>query len=99
MKAKDYYEHLGLRPRPCSSEPSRCGRKNEGIYYCRYCVDQRYSTGVSATFRSHLFKVDGIEVEAAEHPVKRQRDRLIQDAFAKAGEMHVASGWLERRSP
>ncbi|CEJ83175.1 Putative TPR repeat protein [[Torrubiella] hemipterigena] len=75
---------------PTGLEPSRCGRKNEKIYYCRYCINPTYSTSVSTTFRNHLFKVHDIEVEAAEHPVKRQRDRLIQDAFAKAGEVHAA---------
>ncbi|OBS17625.1 hypothetical protein FPOA_11942 [Fusarium poae] len=56
---------------PLNSEPSRCGRKNEKIYYCMHCIH-------------------GIELEAHEHPIKKRRDRLIQDAFAKAGDMHAA---------
>ncbi|UNI14795.1 hypothetical protein JDV02_001391 [Purpureocillium takamizusanense] len=49
-----------------------------------------YSTTVSTTFRHHLFKVHGIELDAHNHPVKKQRDSLIQDAFAKAGEVSAA---------
>lgn len=69
---------------PYNSEPERCHRKNERIYYCRHCNDPPYSSAVSTTFRHHLFKVHGIELEAQEHPIKRQRDLLIQDAFTKA---------------
>lgn len=74
---------------PVDSEPARCGRRNEKIYYCKHCQDPTYSTTVSTTFRNHLLKVHGIELEAHEHPVKKQRDCLIQDAFAKAGEVHA----------
>src|ERR1700754_3248571 len=49
---------------PRSAEPIRCGRKNERIYYCAYCNDPSYSTVVSTTFRHHLLKVHGIELEA-----------------------------------
>jgi hypothetical protein len=41
---------------PLISEPSRCGRKNEKIYYCMYCASLTYSTTVSTTFRNHLLK-------------------------------------------
>ncbi|KAG8665116.1 uncharacterized protein FPOAC1_013094 [Fusarium poae] len=62
---------------PLNSEPSRCGRKNEKIYYCMHCIH-------------------GIELEAHEHPIKKRRDRLIQDAFAKAGDMHAAKQLAKR---
>lgn len=75
---------------PVDSEPARCGRRNEKIYYCKHCEDPTYSTTVSTTFRNHLLKVHGIELEVHEHPVKKQRGCLIQDAFAKAGEVHAA---------
>ncbi|KAJ0139804.1 Uncharacterized protein HZ326_17300, partial [Fusarium oxysporum f. sp. albedinis] len=55
---------------PLNSEPSRCGRKNEKIYYCMHCVSPTYSTTVSTTFRNHLLKIHGIELEAHEHPIK-----------------------------
>lgn len=71
---------------PQDSEPVRCPRKNEKIYYCMHCTDPVYSTTVSTTFRHHLFKVHGIELDAQDHPIKKQRNSLIQDAFAKAGE-------------
>lgn len=44
---------------------------------------------MSTTFRHHLLKVHGIELEAELHPIKRQRDNLIQDAFTKA--RHIAA--------
>ncbi|PCD22033.1 hypothetical protein AU210_010943 [Fusarium oxysporum f. sp. radicis-cucumerinum] len=81
---------------PLNSEPSRCGRKNEKIYYCMHCVSPTYSTTVSTTFRNHLLKTHGIELEAHEHPIKKRRDRLIQDAFAKAGEVHAAKQLAKR---
>jgi hypothetical protein len=81
---------------PLNSEPSRCGRKNEKIYYCMHCVSPTYSTTVSTTFRNHLLKIHGIELEAHEHPIKKRRDRLIQDAFAKAGEVHAAKQLAKR---
>ncbi|RKK06589.1 hypothetical protein BFJ65_g18487 [Fusarium oxysporum f. sp. cepae] len=81
---------------PLNSEPSRCGRKNEKIYYCMHCVSPTYSTTVSTTFRNHLLKTHGIELEAHEHPIKKRRDRLIQDAFAKAGDMHAAKQLAKR---
>ncbi|KAJ0126239.1 Uncharacterized protein HZ326_30653, partial [Fusarium oxysporum f. sp. albedinis] len=81
---------------PLNSEPSRCGRKNEKIYYCMHCVSPTYSTTVSTTFRNHLLKIHGIELEAHEHPIKKRRDRLIQDAFAKAGDMHAAKQLAKR---
>ncbi|KKO99132.1 hypothetical protein THAR02_08766 [Trichoderma harzianum] len=43
-------------------------------------------TTVSTTCRHHLFKIHGIELDAQDHPIKKQRNSLIQDAFAKAGE-------------
>jgi hypothetical protein len=70
---------------PKDSEPPRCARKNEKIYYCKYCVDPTYSTTVSTTFRHHLLNTHGIELDTNEHPIKKQRDSLIKDAFAKAG--------------
>lgn len=51
-----------------------------------HCIDPAYSTTVSTTFRHHLFKIHGIELDAQDHPIKKQRNSLIQDAFAKAGE-------------
>ncbi|KJZ67979.1 hypothetical protein HIM_12633 [Hirsutella minnesotensis 3608] len=55
-----------------------------------HCINPTYSTTVSTTFRHHLFKVHGIELDAHDHPVKKQRDSHIQDAFAKAGEVSAA---------
>ncbi|KAG7403397.1 hypothetical protein Forpe1208_v016448 [Fusarium oxysporum f. sp. rapae] len=75
---------------PQNLEPARCPRKNEKIYYCMHCIDPTYSTTVSTTFRHHLCKVHGIELDSHDHPVKKQRDSLIQDAFAKAGEVSAA---------
>ncbi|OBS15926.1 hypothetical protein FPOA_27978 [Fusarium poae] len=40
--------------------------------------------------------IHGIELEAHEHPIKKRRDRLIQDAFAKAGDMHAAKQLAKR---
>jgi hAT family C-terminal dimerisation region len=74
---------------PRSSEPARCARRNEKIYYCKYCVDPTYSTTVSTTFRYHLLSIHGIELEASEHPIKKQRNSLIKDAFAKAGVVNI----------
>lgn len=74
---------------PKESEPTRSGRKNEKIYYCKHCTDPTYSTTVSTSFRYHLQTIHGIELETIEHPVKRQRDGLIKDAFAKAGEVNT----------
>lgn len=74
---------------PRDSEPVRCARKNEKIYYCKHCVNPTYSTTVSTTFRHHLLRVHGIELEANEHPIKKRRDNLIKDAFAKAGEINT----------
>lgn len=74
---------------PKGSEPARCGPKNEKIYYCKHCTDPTYSTTVSTSFRYHLLTVHRIELETNEHPVKRQRDGLIKDAFAKAGEINT----------
>lgn len=68
-----------------ASEPSRCARRNEKIYYCKYCISPAYSTTVSTTFRHHLLSTHGIELDTNEHPIKKQRDSLIKDAFAKAG--------------
>ncbi|KAG7415018.1 hypothetical protein Forpi1262_v016824 [Fusarium oxysporum f. sp. raphani] len=75
---------------PQNLEPARCPCKNEKIYYCMHCIDPTYSTTVSTTFRHHLCKVHGIELDSHDHPVKKQRDSLIQDAFAKAGEVSAA---------
>ncbi|PCD42766.1 hypothetical protein AU210_005291 [Fusarium oxysporum f. sp. radicis-cucumerinum] len=61
-----------------------------------HCVSPTYSTTVSTTFRNHLLKTHGIELEAHEHPIKKRRDRLIQDAFAKAGEVHAAKQLAKR---
>ncbi|KAG6980237.1 hypothetical protein FocnCong_v009850 [Fusarium oxysporum f. sp. conglutinans] len=61
-----------------------------------HCVSPTYSTTVSTTFRNHLLKIHGIELEAHEHPIKKRRDRLIQDAFAKAGEVHAAKQLAKR---
>lgn len=55
-----------------------------------HCVKPPYSTTVSTTFRKHLFNIHGIQLDAHEHPIKKQRDSLIQDALAKAGEAHAA---------
>jgi hypothetical protein len=84
---------------PLNSEPSRCGRKNDKIYYryCMHCASPTYSTTVSTTFRNHLLKIHGIELEAHEHPIKKRRDCLIQDAFAKAGEVHAAKQLAKRK--
>jgi len=41
-------------------------------------------------FRRHLLKIHGIELIAHDHPIKKRRDNLIQDAFAKAGEVNTA---------
>ncbi|KJZ69425.1 hypothetical protein HIM_11198 [Hirsutella minnesotensis 3608] len=81
---------------PRDSEPARCSRKNEKIYYCMHCPDPPYRTTVSTTFRNHLLKNHGIELQTDEHPIKRQRDTLIQDAFAKAGEMSAAKRSMEQ---
>jgi hypothetical protein len=75
---------------PQNSEPARCPRKNEKIYYYIHCRDPTYSTTVSTTFRRHLLKTHGIELVTHDHPIKKQRDNLIQDAFAKAGEVNTA---------
>ncbi|KAF4334808.1 ribonuclease H [Fusarium beomiforme] len=40
--------------------------------------------------------IHGIELEVHEHPIKKRRDRLIQDAFAKAGEVHAAKQLAKR---
>ena len=75
---------------PQDPEPVRCARKNERIYYCKHCINPIYSTTVSTTtFHNHLFKVHGIELEASEHPIEKQRDNIIKDAFAKAGEVNA----------
>lgn len=55
---------------PTGSEPARCARKDEKIYYCKYCVDPPYSTTVSTTFRYHLLNTHGNELDPHEHPVK-----------------------------
>lgn len=60
-----------------------------------HCIDPTYSTTVSTTFRHHLFKVHGIELDALDHPIKKQRNSLIQDAFAKAGEMSATRHLLK----
>ncbi|OAA34140.1 transposase-like protein [Beauveria brongniartii RCEF 3172] len=75
---------------PQDAEPARCPRKDEKIYYCMHCRDPTYSTTVLTTFRRHLLKAHGIELSAPDHPIKRQRDNLIQDAFAKAGEVNAS---------
>ncbi|KAF4311338.1 hypothetical protein GTA08_BOTSDO13153 [Botryosphaeria dothidea] len=82
--------------RPQGSEPERGGQKKDLVFYCKYCVSPSYSTYVSTTFRNHLLKVHSIEVECSEaHPVKRARDSLLKDAFAKAG--HVNAVKLQMR--
>ncbi|KJZ68464.1 hypothetical protein HIM_12140 [Hirsutella minnesotensis 3608] len=81
---------------PRDSEPARCSRKNEKIYYCMHCTDPAYCTTVSATFRNHLLKTHGIELQTDENPIKRQRNTLIQDAFPKAGEMRAAKRSMEQ---
>lgn len=75
---------------PRNSEPARCPRKKEKIYCCIHCRDPTYSTTISTTFRRHLLKTHGIELVTHDHPIKKQRDNLIQDAFAKAGEVNTA---------
>lgn len=75
---------------PKDSEPARSARKNEKIYYCKHCINPAYSTTVSTTFRYHLNNIHGIELDTNEHPVKKQRDSLIKDAFAKAGAVSIA---------
>lgn len=72
------------------TEPARCARRNEKFYYCMYCVSPSYSTTVSTTFRKHLLNTHDIQLDAQDHPIKKKRDSLIQDAFAKAGEIQVA---------
>ena len=72
---------------PQDTEPTRSARKNERIYYCKHCISPAYSTTVSTTFRHHLIKVHSIQLETKEHPIKKQRDSLIKDAFAKAGDI------------
>lgn len=75
---------------PQGSEPVRSGKKNERVYYCKYCVNPFYSTLVSTTFRNHLLKEHHIELESAElHPIKKARDSLLKDAFAKAGKINT----------
>ncbi|KAM3562094.1 hypothetical protein MY1884_002000 [Beauveria asiatica] len=37
-----------------------------------------------------IYYSHGIELSAPDHPIKRQRDNLIQDAFAKAGEVNAS---------
>ncbi|KJZ69575.1 hypothetical protein HIM_11037 [Hirsutella minnesotensis 3608] len=81
---------------PRNSEPARCSRKNEKIYYCMHCTDPAYSTTVSTTFRNHLLKNHGIDLQADDHPIKKQRNTLIQDAVAKAGEMSAAKRSIEQ---
>ncbi|EKG09170.1 transposase-like protein, partial [Macrophomina phaseolina MS6] len=82
--------------RPQSSEPERGGQKKDLVFYCKYCVSPSYSTYVSTTFRNHLLKVHSIEVKCSEaHPVKRARNSLLKDAFAKAG--HVNTVKLQMR--
>ncbi|EJP61990.1 uncharacterized protein BBA_09038 [Beauveria bassiana ARSEF 2860] len=87
---------------PAGSEPSRCGRKNEKIYYCRHCMDPPYFTSVSTTLRNHLLKIHSIELEAPEHPVKRQRSpysgRLCQNWRDTRGEAAVRTrGRVKKR--
>lgn len=59
-------------------------------------INPPYSTTVSTTFRKHLPKSHGIQLEAPDHPIKKQRDSLIQDAFAKAGEAHATKQSVRR---
>ncbi|KAF4310451.1 ribonuclease H-like protein [Botryosphaeria dothidea] len=85
---------------PKGSEPVRSARKNEKIYYCKHCEDPTYFTTVSTTFRYRLLNTHGIELEAQEHPLKKQRKSLIKDAFAKAGEIdavrHLSHGSIQK---
>ena len=80
---------------PRDQEPVRSARKNEKYFYCQHCMNPTYSTTVSTTFRNHLFKIHGIELASREHPIKKQRDNLIEDAFAKAGEVGAMKQWVK----
>ena len=74
---------------PKDDEPKRGGRRNEQIYYCKYCTSTPYSTWVSTTFRNHLSKTHSIKVVIQTHPVKKARTSLLRDVFAKAGQSGV----------
>ena len=74
---------------PKGSESARCARRNEKIYYCKYYVDPPYSTMVSTTFRYHLLSTHSIKLNANKHPIKKQRDSLIKDAFTKASIINI----------
>jgi hypothetical protein len=82
---------------PLISEPSRCGRKNEKIYYCMYCASLTYSTTVSTTFRNHLLKIYGIELEAHKYPIKKRRDRLIRKLSPRPARCMLQSNWQNKK--
>ena len=72
--------------KPKGDELERGGKRNDLVYYCKYCTSIQYSTYVSTTFRNHLSKTHSIEVVTqAVHPVKKARTSLLRDVFAKAG--------------
>jgi hypothetical protein len=74
--------------KPQGSEPERASRKNELIYYCKYCSNPSYSTTVSITFRNHLHKKHHIHVDPEQlHIVKTTCSSLLKDSFAKAGKI------------
>ena len=66
---------------PQDPEPVRCARKEKRIYYYKHCINP----------------VDGIELEASDHPIEKQRDNTIKDSFAKAGEVNAMKQSAKRR--
>jgi hypothetical protein len=75
---------------PEGDEPICGGKRNDLVYYCKYCTAITYSTYVSTTFRNHLSKAHSIEiVNQTVHPVKKARTSLLRDVFAKAGQSGI----------
>ena len=66
---------------PKDSEPVRCARKNEKIYYCKYCIDPPYSTTVSTTFRYHLLSTHGMAIDILSIPaMSAEPERVFSGA-------------------
>jgi hypothetical protein len=74
---------------PKGDEPKYEGRRNEQIYYCKYCTSISYSTWALTTFRNHLSKTHSIEIVIQTYPVKKAHISLLRDVFAKAGQSGV----------
>jgi len=67
---------------PQDQEPEYQGKNR--LFYCKYCIDESYSTPASTSFRHHLLSKHEIRVEATPGPIQTAALEQLQQLYTRA---------------